>query len=122
MDDLLGFAVHRFARADHARPEGLSDALVAEADAEQRQRTRKRADPIDELQADAGLVRRAWSRREHEPLRLAGEDFLGGERVVPHHLHIRAQLAEPLDEVEGERVVVVDHEDAHATALPATAP
>ena len=40
------------------------------------------------------------------------------ERVVAHHLHLGAQLAQVLDEVEGERVVVVDEED-HARP-PAT--
>ena len=45
------------------------------------------------------------------------ERLLDAHRVVADDLHLRPQLAEVLDEVEGERVVVVDEED-HALALP----
>ena len=41
-----------------------------------------------------------------------------GLDVVAHDLELGAQLAQVLDEVVGERVVVVDHEDA----LTATSP
>ena len=40
-------------------------------------------------------------------------DVLDRDRVVPHDLHLRAQLTQVLVEVVGEAVVVVDQKDAH---------
>ena len=37
-------------------------------------------------------------------------DLVDGERVVAIDAHVLAQLAEVLDEVVGERVVVIDHQ------------
>ena len=39
------------------------------------------------------------------------EQLVDGGDVVAHDVQLRAQLAEELDEVVGERVVVVDDED-----------
>src|SRR2546428_8387730 len=130
VDDLLRLSVHRLSCAHHLPPERLPDALVPEAHAEDGHhalRPGKSVQPAsagDQLQADPGLVRRAGARREHQPLRPAGEDGRGALAIAAQHLHRSAELAEALHEVEGERVVVVDDEDArlHATAFPATAP
>ena len=44
------------------------------------------------------------------------EQLIDARLVVAHDLELGAELAEVLDEVVGEGVVVVDHEHAHARA------
>ena len=61
-------AVHRRRRADDLAAERLADRLVAEADAEDRDLARSGGDQVE---ADAGLVRRAGAGRQHDRLRLA---------------------------------------------------
>ena len=49
--------------------------------------------------------------------RRSSRDLVDGDRVVALDAHVRAELAEVLREVVGERVVVVDQEELHG-ALP----
>src|SRR4051794_1046847 len=95
--------------ADDLAAERLAEGLVAQADSEHRHTALgKRADCLDR---DAGFVRRAGSGRDDHAAGLALEhSFL----VVSHHVHVRSELTQVLDEVVGERVVVVDHEHVHA--------
>ena len=41
------------------------------------------------------------------------EQLLHGRAIIAHRDHLRAQLAEVLDEVVGEGVVVVEDQDSH---------
>ncbi len=70
VEDAGDLAVHRRGRADHLAAECLADRLMAEADAEDRDFARGGG---DQVQADAGLVRRAWAGRQHDRFRLARE-------------------------------------------------
>ena len=109
--DLGRLAVHRLA-AHHPAAEGLGHRLVAQAHAEHRGAALGEAP--DRLGGDARLApactvpgettTRAGPRASSSSTRRG---------VVAHHLGLGAQLAQVLDEVEGERVVVVDHEGAH---------
>ncbi len=65
------------------------------------------------LQRDAGLLGRARTRREHAALVGAREQLLDGGPVVAHRVHLGPELAQVLNEVVGERVVVVEDEDPH---------
>ena len=56
---------------------------------------------------------RARAGRDDDAVRPPREQLVGGLGVVAHDLGLGAQLAQVLDEVVGERVVVVDHEDLH---------
>jgi hypothetical protein len=60
--------------------------------------------------ADAGFGWRAGARRQHEAVRPQRGDFVEGDFVVADDLHFFTQFAEVLDQVEGEAVVIVDHE------------
>src|SRR4051812_37589872 len=141
VDHLLGLSAHRRPRAHHPPAEGLTDALVSETDSENgdgsrallRARTVQATEPADRFQADPRLVGRAGARREHEALRVAPFELVHRDRVVAHDVELRAQLTQPLDEIVGERVVVIDDEDlrfaahrvaasAMASSRPATAP
>ena len=44
-------------------------------------------------------------------------DVVERDLVVAHDLHVRAELAQVLDEVLGEAVVVVDHQQHDATII-----
>ena len=50
--------------------------------------------------------------RDDDAVGRALEQLVDGRDVVAHDLDLGAQLAQVLDEVVGERVVVVDDEDA----------
>src|SRR5687767_6635302 len=106
--DAGSLAVHHLARAHHPAAEGLADRLVAEAYAQQRHPA---GQPPDQLERDAGLVRRARPRRNDDVRRLQGLDCLDRDLVVPVDRHVRAELAEVLHQVVGERIVVVEHDD-----------
>ena len=99
--------MHEAFRVDDPRTERLRDGLVSEADAEERQLARER---LDGGERDAGGVGVAGTGREDERLGLERPDAVHVDFVVAHHVHLRAQSPEVLDEVVGERVVVVDHE------------
>src|SRR6185312_6645523 len=62
----------------------------------------------------ARLGRRAGSRRDdHLPAACSFDELAGRHRVIAHDVQLRPELAEVLDEVVGEAVVVVDDEQAH---------
>ena len=105
--DRRQLAVHRLGRADHLAAVDLADRLVAEADAEQRDR---RPGLGDQVEADAGLVGRARPRRQHDRLRLHADRRVDGDLVVAEDLARRTELAQEVDEVIGEAVVVIDQE------------
>src|SRR5581483_9401299 len=97
--------------ADRAPAERLDQGLVAEADAECRHAgLREGARGLDR---DAGLGRRGRAGREHQALRATRHELAHRGLVVSHHLDLGAELAQVLDEVVGEGVVVVAHEDPH---------
>ncbi len=70
----------------------------------------KRSHRIDD---DAGVGRVARTGRNDDPVGGHLGDPFERDLVVAVNDQIRAQLAQVLDEVVGERIVVVDDEDAH---------
>ncbi len=103
-------AVHRLA-AHGAAAERLDQRLVPEADAEHgRAGAGEGADRLDRV---AGLGRGAGPRGDDEPIGLAVEQLLDRRAIVAHRLHLGAELAQVLDEVVGEGVVVVDDQGLH---------
>jgi hypothetical protein len=108
--DLGLLAVDRLA-ADRAAAERLDHRLMAEADAEcgdpgLREGPRR-------LDRDPGVRGSTRAGRDHQSS-VTALDQLGDRRlVVADDLDLGAELAQVLDEVVGERVVVVDHEHAH---------
>ena len=88
-----------------------AERLVAQAHAEHGHRG-----ATNELDADPGLVRRPRPRGDDDALGTEGQRLVHAHGVVSDDLHLGAQLAEVLVQVEGEGVVVVDEED-HARPL-----
>ena len=87
---------------------GRADRLVSEAHAKNGNVPGEVADQID---ADAGILRSAWARGEHDTLGLHGLDIGDSELVVAANLNLGAQFAKVLDEVISERIVVIEDED-----------
>ena len=83
---------------------------MAETDAEHRDGAAKLPNQLD---ADSRLLGNARSGRHHDRGGLTARDLGDRQRVVAFDGHDCAELAQVLDEVEGERVVVVD--DEHLT-------
>ncbi len=108
--DLRRLSVHGLA-AYHAAAERLGHRLVAEADPEHRNPGLGEASY--RLHRHPRLGRRAGARRDDHLLRAGGQQLVDGCGVVAHHLWLGSHLAQILHEVERERVVVVDHQDAH---------
>src|SRR5213594_2233433 len=86
----------------------LADRLMTEAHAQDRQFA---GQGFHERHEDAGLARRARARRHHGGGGLEREDLLHGQRIVAVDHGLRPELAEQLDEVVGEGVVVVEDEE-----------
>ena len=102
--DERGFAMHHPVVHDHVGAEGVADALVAEADAEQRNLRPERA---DDFIRETGLARRTRAGRNEDAFGVECAHLLDGDLVVAMHLHVGLQLAEILHEVVGERIVIV---------------
>jgi len=108
VEDGRCLAVHETRGADDLAPVRLTDRLVAETYAEDRHLG---AEVADDLQRDPRFVGRARPRRDEDRTRRAPPDPGEIEPVVFDHVDRGAPLAQILDEVEGERVVVVDDEN-----------
>ena len=102
------FAVHLARRADDVAAEKLADGLVAEAHAEHGLFS---GESLYDVDAYAGVGRGAGAGRNEDSARVELLGLSRGDLVVAEDAHGHAQLAEILDEVEGERVVVVDDEE-----------
>ena len=115
--DFTGFAVKEFWSADNFAAERGADGLVAQADAQNREFAGKF---FDQLDRNAGFLRRARPRRNDDLLGLASGDFFDGNFVVAMDFYLATQLAEILGEVVGERVVVVEQQNHFFARLRGT--
>src|SRR6266436_8224007 len=97
--NLAGLAVEKFRSANDFASERRTNGLMAQADTENREFPSQAANQID---ANSGILGRAWPGRNHDALRLAARDFLYGDFVVAMHLDVATQLAEILRQVVGE--------------------
>src|SRR3569623_87101 len=114
MMDRRGLAVHHLPRAHHLAAEGLTDGLVTEPHAEQRNFPRKLA---DDLERYARLVGCARARRNDDVIGLEPCDRVDTNLIVAIHAHVFAELGQVLHEVVGEGVVIIDHERHKPTHL-----
>ncbi len=106
------FPVHETIRADHITAKHIADALVSEADA---QDGHSGAVGENDFAGDAGFLGSARSGGNHNAARGKFLDVRNADFVIPKNAEFCAQFAEVLDEVVGERVVVIDDEE-HGSA------
>src|SRR5207302_10109297 len=94
-------------RANDPAAVRFSDRLVAQAHAERRNR---RAPALDRRHRDPGLRGRARPRRDDDGAWRQRADLLDANLIVTAHDRIGAKPAQILDQLERERIVVVDDE------------
>ena len=106
--DARQLAVHRLGRAHDLAAIGLADGLMAQAHAQDRHAAVRLC---DQLQADARLVGGAGPGRQHDAFGLQRQRLARGQRVIALDPHLRAQLAQIVEQVVGEAVIVIDQKD-----------
>ena len=108
MIDEGGLAVHEAPCADDIAAKDVADGLVPQAHAEQRGGLAK---ALDHRAADACLLGRAGAGGDADVVGLELFDLVQRHLVIAADFHDGSHLAEVLDEVVGEGVVVVDDEE-----------
>src|SRR3954468_18336940 len=103
-------SMHQPFGADDFSAKDLANALMTEANPED---GRLFSQFTNDLLAPAGVFRPAWAGRDTNPVWGQLADLSKCDLVVPFHRHLRAELSKVLDEIIGERVVVIDDEDVH---------
>ncbi len=88
-----------------------ANRLMPEADPENRHPPLRLRKMLDQLHADARILRRTRPRRDQNPLRLQRLHLSRRQLIVAPNHHLRAQLTHVLHEVVGKRIVVVENED-----------
>src|ERR687890_521815 len=104
---LVHLAMHRRGRAHHLTSKSLPDRLMPEAYADQRD---GRGGLVDQVNADAGVLRGAGAGGEDDGVRLGRQHLIRRDLVVAMHEHVRAQCSEIEEQIEREAVVVVDQD------------
>src|SRR5438067_5051374 len=104
--DRRRLAVHGLAPHD-AAAERLPDALVAQTDAQDGHLARELPDGGERYPGVRGAPGPGGDHESVVPNQVRDFDL-----VVPVYGRLRAQLGQQLDQVPGERIVVVDHRDA----------
>ena len=107
MVDTAGFAMHQLMRADNVPAKSRADRLVSQAHAQDRPLPGK---VLDQVNADARLLRRAGSGRNQDVAGTHPLDFLRRDLVIAADLHLLSQLAQILDQVVSEGIVIVEDE------------
>src|SRR6478672_5106685 len=102
--------MHENRRAHDVAAKDLRDALMAKTNAEN---WNVGAEFHDQLRADPGVLGSARSGRDADAIRLQRARFFRSDLVIAFHQDLGAELAEILDEVVGERIVVIDDEHVH---------
>src|SRR5260370_33279802 len=64
---------------------------------------------LDQLDGNAGLLRRAWTGRNHDALGFSASNLVDGDLVVPVCLHVASQLGQILREGGRKGIVVGQH-------------
>ena len=105
--DQAGLAVHQCFCAYDVAAKSRADGLMTEADSEQGNFAGEMANQID---ADAGVLGRAGTGRNQDTIGVERSDLADREFIVTAYLDLGAELPQILDEVVGERVVVVEDE------------
>ena len=105
--DLAGFAVHKLMGPDHVTPECRANRLMSQADAQHRKLAGKVPDQIN---ADAGLLRRTGAGRDNDAVRTHGFDLRRNDLVIAAHLYLLPQFSQLLHQVVGKGIVVIENE------------
>ena len=98
-------AMHQALRAHHFAAKGFADGLMSQAYTEDRGLARH---VTDQRNQDPRFARRTGPRRQQDALRLQRFNLFDGELVVAADQHVRPKLAQVLNQVVGEGIVVIE--------------
>jgi hypothetical protein len=99
MLDHRGFAMHHPVIHDDIASEGVTNALVSEANAQQ---GNGGSEGFNDFVRQAGFTGRAWAGRDEQAVGFEVPDLVDGNAVIAMDLHFRLQFAEVLNQVIGE--------------------
>ena len=102
--------MHQSVSSDDPAPEGLSYALMTEADPKNGDLTRE---AVDQGETDSSLVGVAGPGRNDQPIKGVQIQFFSLAGVVAPNLHLHLEFPEVLHQVVGEGIVVIENEEAH---------
>jgi len=97
--DRAGLAVHQVRSSHHPAAKSRADGLMSQADSKDGHFTREVPDQIN---ADACVLRRAWTGRDHDALRLHSFNFSHRHLIVAANLNPRPEFPEILNQVIGK--------------------
>jgi hypothetical protein len=84
---------------------------VAEADAQQRNPAfRAGRNHLDRYAGGLGLT---GARRNHHPSGISIEQLINLHDIVSNDLDLGAEFTQVLDQIEGEGIVIIDHQEMH---------
>src|ERR1051326_550218 len=108
MKNVADLSVHQGRGANDFSSEHLADRLMAETDAKNGRRLMKLS---NDVLCNACIRRSARSRRNHNARGLQPCDLFQRDLVVAINAQLFTQLAQILDEIVGEGIVVIDDEN-----------
>src|SRR5271165_1467091 len=108
VQDWRGFPMHDAVSSDYLSPIDLTDALMPKTNA---QHGDPRPKMTNKIVADPSLIRCSRSRRNADFLGAQLLNLIDGCPVIPPHHQFRAEFAKILNQVVGERVVVIQYQD-----------
>src|SRR5262245_10202005 len=100
--------MHQYGSTHDSSAENLPDRLMAQANTKYWSELMKMA---NRRFCYTGLLRYAWTRRNHDLRRLQSLDFIERDFVIAEHAELRTQLPEILHEVVRKRIVVIDNDN-----------
>lgn len=99
------FSVHQNRRANDAPAIGLSDGLMTEAYAHKRDIA---TNALDQFEANTGLIRVTRPGRHDNALRPVAQNLVYRHLIVAVDTTVSAELAQKMDEIVSETVVIID--------------
>jgi len=108
------FAVHHAVVHNDVAAENVSDALMAEADSE---RGDLGAEGADDFVGEAGFFGGTGAGRNEDAFGFEGADLIDGNLVIAMDFHGNLHFTEILDEVVGERIVIIDDQHHGRTVI-----
>jgi hypothetical protein len=104
------FPVHQFFGADDFSAEDLRQALMTQANAQDR---RTLSQNSNDLGTDPGIFGASWTWRNADAFGTKLRDLDDGDFVIALHGRFDPEFAKILDKIVGKRIVVIDDEQVH---------
>src|SRR5215469_16563362 len=106
--DRTGFTVHEMRGANDPSAESLADRLMSKTNTQQWSLAGKMADQVD---AEPSFVWSARPGRDHDSLWPHCFNFFDSNLIVAADPDISPQFSQILDQVVGERIVIIEDEN-----------